>query len=201
MAKYMNKSNKTASEVSVMEGPQNPTSNLFVGVLTRAKTLALKKLGLFPADSLAPRDGGSFIQLRGRRLQRAVLGKKQKKKKCGPTRGARARAENQGGGGAENGSGQLGVEIREQVVSGSVGGNALPLQPNGREQQEVTPSSLPRNPNVITAPGSSPRPRNSTDNNGLVQNPVRRCHPSSQAELDALFAENVKRQQKYFMEK
>lgn len=126
----MNKSNKTASEVSVMEGPQNPKSSPFVGVLTRAKTLALKKLGLLPADSPAPEKGGSYIQLRSRRLQRPVVGKKQKKKKKGPTKAARARAENQGGGAdvvVENGSGQLGVGS-----PGSVGGNALPLQQNER---------------------------------------------------------------------
>lgn len=124
-----------------MEGPQNPTSSsLLFGVLTRAKTLALKKLGLLPAESPAQENGGgSFIQLRSRRLERPVLGKKTKKKKRGPTKAARARAENQGGGDVvvRNGSGQLVVEIREQGSGGvgsqgSVGGNASPLQQNER---------------------------------------------------------------------
>lgn len=64
MGKYMRKT-KTAGEVAVMEVSQSS-----LGVLTRAKTLALRRLQQSPPSSASPPGSGSYLQLRSRRLEK-----------------------------------------------------------------------------------------------------------------------------------
>ena len=63
MGKYMRKAKATA-EVAVMEVSQSS-----LGVRTRAKTLALKGLQKAPPPAGASGAGGSYLQLRSRRLE------------------------------------------------------------------------------------------------------------------------------------
>ncbi|XP_024028859.1 cyclin-dependent kinase inhibitor 4 [Morus notabilis] len=66
MGKYMKKA-KATGEVAVMEVSQSS-----LGVRTRAKTLALRKLQKSPSSAPAPAasSGGSYLQLRSRRLEK-----------------------------------------------------------------------------------------------------------------------------------
>lgn len=69
MGKYMRKT-KSLGEVAVMEVSQSS-----LGVLTRAKTLALRRLQQSPAPSPSPSPAspvpsGSYLQLRSRRLEK-----------------------------------------------------------------------------------------------------------------------------------
>ncbi|WOH08276.1 hypothetical protein DCAR_0727714 [Daucus carota subsp. sativus] len=187
MGKYMRKSNK-GSDVSGVGGPPR----FFGGVLTRAKTLALKKAGVVPAPV---GDGGAYIQLRSRRLERPVLGVEQKKRR-GPSE-ARARAEEKlgDGSGGEVGSGQLGGDLGSR---GSGGGNALPFEANGREEREASFCSSPRNQNVVRTSGSVTRAVNSTEDNGIVLNPVLVPTPH---EFEAFFSEAEESQRQQFIKK
>ncbi|KAL7177344.1 hypothetical protein ACSBR2_030658 [Camellia fascicularis] len=65
MGKYMRKA-KTAGEVALMELAQSS-----LGVRTRAKTLALQRLQKSPAEASSA--GGSYLQLRSRRLEKPPL--------------------------------------------------------------------------------------------------------------------------------
>lgn len=75
MGKYMRKS-KTTGEVALME-VWHHQSPLTLGVRTRAKTLALQKLTAAAASS----GGGSYLELRSRRLEKPTFVRDQKRQK------------------------------------------------------------------------------------------------------------------------
>ncbi|KAL0551367.1 hypothetical protein IC582_010453 [Cucumis melo] len=87
MGKYMRKT-KSLGEVAVMELSQSS-----LGVLTRAKTLALRRLQQSPSPSPSPASpaspvaSGSYLQLRNRRLEKPPLvfsGHESKRQKPSP---------------------------------------------------------------------------------------------------------------------
>lgn len=88
MGKYMRKT-KSLGEVAVMEVSQSS-----LGVLTRAKTLALRRLQQSPTPSPAspasPVASGSYLQLRSRRLEKPPVvfsGHESKRQKQSPKEG------------------------------------------------------------------------------------------------------------------
>lgn len=87
MGKYMRKT-KSLGEVAVMELSQSS-----LGVLTRAKTLALRRLQQSPTpspSSASPLASGSYLQLRSRRLEKPPVvfsGHESKRQKQSPKEG------------------------------------------------------------------------------------------------------------------
>ena len=88
MGKYMRKT-KSLGEVAVMEVSQSS-----LGVLTRAKTLALRRLQQSPTPSPSPSPSpvasGSYLQLRSRRLEKPPVvfsGHESKRQKQSPKEG------------------------------------------------------------------------------------------------------------------
>ncbi|MCD7464731.1 hypothetical protein HAX54_053308 [Datura stramonium] len=77
MGKYMRKS-KTRGEVALLEVSNTQSSPL--GVRTRAKTLALQRLQKSNSTATGG-DGGSYLQLRSRRLEKPSVGLEGKRKK------------------------------------------------------------------------------------------------------------------------
>ncbi|KAL0414093.1 UNVERIFIED_CONTAM: Cyclin-dependent kinase inhibitor 4 [Sesamum radiatum] len=196
MAKRTNKA-KTTRSVAVKDKLHHAQAP--IGVLTRAKTMALKKSLSSRSTSLIMEDittnngsDGCYLQLRSRRLERRVLplAKKAKKKKCSP---AKAKKEV-----ASSKIEEDGVEIEEnnkkddynEEDEGSYGDNELVLENKGRITRESTPSTLIEGSNIIKTPTSSNK---SATNVGAVKKLQigNRIMPSAE-ELEAFFAPQEK---------
>ncbi|KAK9072476.1 hypothetical protein SSX86_008910 [Deinandra increscens subsp. villosa] len=207
MGKYMRRKSKTSGEVSLMEVPS------LGGVLTRAKTLALKK------SAGASAGVGSYIQLRSRRLVKPNSPKKQKESGV-PANPSKLRVVNssnlevesvESAGSVEKLGGEEG-EIREESQSmddvnlgigdeeGSFGENILEIEGRGRTTRETTPCNLIRDPDDINIPGSSTKSTRPTGTNHRVQNTTSRHIPSTN-EMDEFFTGPEKQQQRIFIEK
>ncbi|KAG6597294.1 Cyclin-dependent kinase inhibitor 4, partial [Cucurbita argyrosperma subsp. sororia] len=94
MGKYIKKS-KSSREITLIDASQ---SSSYIGVRTRAKTLALQRLQKVsnsPPPSSSPATSGSYLQLRSRRLQKpmsiAVANESRKQKLTQRQRSADAR--------------------------------------------------------------------------------------------------------------
>ncbi|KAK4356857.1 hypothetical protein RND71_022467 [Anisodus tanguticus] len=181
MGKYMRKS-KTDREVSP------------IGVLTRAKTLALQKsrMVVSPAATGNGGDGGSYLELRSRRLIKpftVLEGKRSKHKDPNLMINPNPRSQ-------EEGKDCLGVKEMEENENSCFGENLLEFEGSKRTTRESTPCSLIRDSdNIQTPPGSSTRRIN-----GGVPNSMRANIPTAQ-EMDEFFTRAEEQQQRKFIEK
>lgn len=199
MGKYMRRKSKTTGEVSLMEVPS------LGGVLTRAKTLALRKA----AAAVASVSVGSYIQLRSRRLVKPTSEKKQKESGApiNPNK-ASLRGGNSSRLKVDEKLVEKEVKIRQRTEikvaldfgiddeEGSFGENMLEIEGRGRTTRETTPCSLIKNPDIIKTPISSTK----STTKYRVQNTTSRPIPST-TEMDEFFTGPEKHQQRLFMEK
>ncbi|XP_038722212.1 cyclin-dependent kinase inhibitor 5-like isoform X2 [Tripterygium wilfordii] len=207
MGKYLRKA-KTAGEIAVMEVSQS----LGVGVSTRARTLALQRL---QKSSPPPSDGGSYLQLRSRRLQKPAIPVDSKRQKPNPRSNANPNSNSKAKSGSrglvqKKGSSRqnVGEGVQEGIDAGdgkdlgaeaSFGENRLEIE--GREStRESSPCSLIRDPDAIRTPGSSTRPTSSTEANRRMQNSISRQIPTAH-DMDDFFSGAEEEQQKQFIEK
>ncbi|XP_076922349.1 cyclin-dependent kinase inhibitor 4-like [Bidens hawaiensis] len=165
MGKYISRRN-WKSKTKLTEPP---------GVLTRAKTLALRK------------SAGSYIQLRSRRLVKPIS--ISPKKSCGKLNPRKLRLVN---------SSTLKVDSVNSEAS--IGENSLEIEARGRTTRETTPCSLIRNPNNINTPGSSTKSTRPTEIDYRVLNTTPKPIPST-SEVDEFFMGPEKQQQQLFIEK
>ncbi|KAJ8539723.1 hypothetical protein K7X08_013975 [Anisodus acutangulus] len=218
----MRKSKTRGGEIGILDVNNHhhiqSSSPSSLGVRTRAKTLALQR-----------DDGGSYLQLRSRRLEKpkpkqkpqvCVEGKRQKyplKDPNLPNPVRKVQGQNWNCGleveeclGEEKNEE---IEIKNEiiinnnnsggddgVVEGSFGENLLEFDGRERTTRESTPCSLIRDPDNIQTPGSSTRPNNSSEASGRVPNSARRNIPTAH-EMNDFFAGSEETQQKQFIEK
>ncbi|GFZ10673.1 cyclin-dependent kinase inhibitor family protein [Actinidia rufa] len=196
MGKYMRKA-KTAAELALMEVAQSS-----LGVRTRARTLALQRLQKLPQSAVSG-GGGSYLQLRSRRLEKPQIlvtsdSKKQKqiaKRICvrNPNPNLRLGAKEEANQENENADLSGGVEA-------SFGENVAEFEGRERSARESTPCSLIRDPESIRTPGSTTRPTCSTEVTRRVQNSMPRHIPTAH-EMDDFFASAEEQQQRQFIDK
>ncbi|KAL5542571.1 hypothetical protein UlMin_010281 [Ulmus minor] len=224
MGKYMRKA-KAAGEVAVMEVSQASS----LGVRTRAKTLALKRLQKSLAASPAAASSDGYLQLRSRRLEKPPIivssheGKRQRQgAKLGCVQNPRANPKGASrlrvnlGDSGSRGSVSLQPEVKDTmgeekevlgsckngdlgVEEASFGENVLEFEGRERSTRETTPCSLIRDPDTIQTPGSSTRPMNS-EINRKTQSSSQRHIPTAN-EMDDFFAGAEEEQQKQFIDK
>ncbi|KAF5738513.1 putative Cyclin dependent kinase inhibitor [Tripterygium wilfordii] len=209
MGKYIRKV-KTAGEIAVMEVSQT------LGVSTRARTLALQRL---QKSSPPPSDGGSYLQLRSRRLQKPTILVDSKREKPNPRRNANLKSNSKAKSGSrglvqKKGSSRknVGEVVQKGKVEGhtgdgkdlgaetSFGENRLEIEGRERNTRESTPCSLIRDPDAIRTPGSSTRPTSSTEANRRRQNSISRHIPTAH-DMDDFFSGAEEEQQRQFVEK
>nr|XP_016450304.1 PREDICTED: cyclin-dependent kinase inhibitor 4-like isoform X2 [Nicotiana tabacum] len=189
MGKYMRKSKKSG-EVSVSP----------LGVLTRAKTLALSKL-VSPAatESGSGGDGGSYLELRSRKLIKPFSVFEGRRQKNGVSKDPNLlnpkipnvlRTSSEEVKGNSCCGGDVGVEA-------SFGENLLEFEGRKRTTRESTPCSLIRDSDNIQTPGSSTRRINAT---GRVPNLLRTNIPIAH-EVDEFFTRAEEQQRRRFIEK
>ncbi|XP_076924515.1 cyclin-dependent kinase inhibitor 4-like isoform X1 [Bidens hawaiensis] len=191
MGKYISRRNWKSKPKSI-EPP-----SLGVGVLTRAKTLALRK-----SPAAAVSSAGSYIQLRSRRLVKPISPKKKRKRSCGNSNN-------------NNNNNKLNPRKLRVVNSsmlkvdsvnseGSIGENTLEIEATGRTTRETTPCSLIRNPDNINTPGSSTKSTTKSTRHAetkyRVLNTTSKPIPST-SEVDEFFMGPEKQQQQLFIEK
>ncbi|XP_076882884.1 cyclin-dependent kinase inhibitor 4-like isoform X1 [Bidens hawaiensis] len=159
------------------------------GVLTRAKTLALRKSAVSSA--------GSYIQLRSRRLVKPISPRKKRKKSCGNNNNKlnprKLRVVNSST-----------LKVDSVNSEGSIGENTLEIEARGRTTRETTPCRLIRNPDNINTPGSSTKSTTKstrpTEIDYRVLNTTPKPIPST-SEVDEFFMGPEKQQQQLFIEK
>ncbi|KAH0733892.1 hypothetical protein KY285_009599 [Solanum tuberosum] len=212
MGKYMRKrKTKTTGEVvAVLD--VSP-----LGVRTRAKTLALKRLQKSSSGGGDGGDvgGGCYLQLRSRRLEKPLVGFERKRRKHPlkeskrQNRSLRVR-EMKGQSwnsvsveGEEEKKEEVHVQENQKEIdnNGSCEGENL-LEIDGRERttRESTPCNLIRDPDNIPTPGSSTRPNNASEANGREPTSAQRIIPTAH-EMNDFFAGTEEKQQKQFIEK
>ncbi|KAL3620461.1 hypothetical protein CASFOL_035373 [Castilleja foliolosa] len=198
MGKYTRKA-KVAVDVAVMDVSQS-----YLGVRTRAKTLALQRLQSTAAAALPPSNPDAcYLELRSRRLEKPMQLHNSRIDRhvygC----------EGEGGHGTGNGEGIF----REVRVSSSIEGDGLGIEASFGENnldfeagdsergtRESTPCSLIKAADTTTTPGSttkktcSPAPSQRTRNELLVNVP-------SSCELEDFFARAEQSVQRHFIEK
>ncbi|KAI8566709.1 hypothetical protein RHMOL_Rhmol02G0063200 [Rhododendron molle] len=220
MGKYMRKA-KTAADVALMEVAQSS-----LGVRTRARTLALQRLqksSTAPATATTVAAGGSYLQLRSRRLEKPPIDhskrQKQQQQQQGPKQtpvlspNPNSRKSRLGVGSefVNDEGGNFGIEKLEESFqenkNGDLGGgeascgeNVLEFEGRERSTRESTPCSLIRDPESIRTPGSTTRPTCSTAASGEVQNSMASHIPTAR-EMDNFFSGPEEQQQKQFMDK
>ncbi|XP_049363895.1 cyclin-dependent kinase inhibitor 4-like [Solanum verrucosum] len=212
MGKYMRKrKTKTTGEVvAVLD--VSP-----LGVRTRAKTLALKRLQKSSSGGGDGGDvgGGCYLQLRSRRLEKPLVGFERKRRKHPLKESKRQnrslRVRKMKGQSWNSGSVEGEEEKKEEVHvqenqkeidnNGSFEGENL-LEFDGRERttRESTPCNLIRDPDNIPTPGSSTRPNNASEANGREPTSAQRIIPTAH-EMNDFFAGTEEKQQKQFIEK
>ncbi|CAN6996520.1 unnamed protein product [Brassica rapa subsp. trilocularis] len=202
MGKYMRKSKLDGEAISLMEvSPSSSSSSL--GVLTRAKSLALQRK---PSSSFSlPKTtdcGGSYLQLRSRRLQKKppiVVIKRRKqqlrrKESCGRNSKSDSVAESDG---------------KEKVLSDEINNNkgsssestfffTYSLSLN-RSTRESTPCTLNRDAEINTSLGSSTKL-----NNGISdqrEETLSGSHRPTTPDMDRFFSGAEEKQQKQFIDK
>ncbi|KAL6971079.1 hypothetical protein U1Q18_030761 [Sarracenia purpurea var. burkii] len=223
MGKYMKKS-KTAGEVALMEVA--PSS---FGVRTRAKTLALQRIQKSrpPPPPATPSAGGSYLQLRSRRLEKSPIfitsySKRRRqppKEDSAPkghnpnpnsTMGSRVRMGSVDSGSVgsvslncmkkEEKNEEMKSNDEQEWIEASLGENVLEFEGRERSTRESTPCSLIRDPESIRTPGSTTKPTRSTEANRILQNSMRRHIPTAH-EMDEFFASAEEQQLRRFIEK
>ncbi|XP_071707713.1 cyclin-dependent kinase inhibitor 4-like [Rutidosis leptorrhynchoides] len=186
MGKYMLRNLNSNGDVSLLD------TSSYGGVRTRAKTLALRKAS------------GSYIQLRNRRLVKPTTTIRQKDKLC-DVKSSKKSADVGSCVDSEKLDDVKESEIRvsEDLRIGgedSIGENVLEIEYKGRSTRETTPCNLIRDPDTISTPGSSTKRTYSIDLNYRVQSSAPSLVPLT-VEMDELFTEPEKQQQRLFVEK
>ncbi|KAF8108779.1 hypothetical protein N665_0104s0094 [Sinapis alba] len=218
MGKYIKKSKLDGESLALMDVSPSP-----LGVLTRAKSLALQRRLQKPSPSASPSKqktadcgggggGGSYLQLRSRRLQKkppiVVIRRRKKQRRV---RNPNPNPQNQDSGrGSVASDGSRSDSVAESAVSGKAKDfngeiNMDELQGSeSRTTRESTPCSLMRKPETITSPGSSRKL-----NNGISDNSNEREESFSGSrgqlpttpEMDEFFSGAEEEQQKQFIDK
>ncbi|CAF2096081.1 unnamed protein product [Brassica napus] len=196
MGKYMRKSKLDGEAISLMEvSPSSSSSSL--GVLTRAKSLALQRK---PSSSFSlPKTtdcGGSYLQLRSRRLQKKppiVVIKRRKqqlrrKESCGRNSKSDSVAESGG---------------KEKVLSDEINNNkGSSSESLNRSTRESTPCTLNRDAEINTSLGSSTKLDNCiSDNSDQIEDNLSGSHRPTTPDMDRFFSGAEEEQQKQFIDK
>ncbi|XP_013633771.1 PREDICTED: cyclin-dependent kinase inhibitor 4-like isoform X1 [Brassica oleracea var. oleracea] len=217
MGKYMRKSKIDGEAISLLEvSPSSPSSSL--GVLTRAKSLALQRkpsssFSLPTSPSPSPNQktsdcGGSYLQLRSRRLQKKppiVVIKRRKQQQ--------RRKESCGRSPKPDSVVESGVGSKEKVLNDEINNkgstsleeNLLELQGNeslNRSTSESTPCTLKREAEINTSLGSSTKLNNGiSDNSDQIEENLSGSHRPTTPDMDRFFSGAEEEQQKQFIEK
>ncbi|TMW89964.1 hypothetical protein EJD97_016391 [Solanum chilense] len=188
MGKYIRKTRKT-EDVSPL------------GVLTRAKALALNG-----------GDGGSYLELRSRRLVKPFTVLEGRRQKNGVPKNPNLVNPNPNQQipnvcvNSEEGKGVKEMENQKEKEKSclgpedSFGENLLEFEGRKRTTRESTPCSLIRDSDNIQTPGSSTRRTNANEANGRVPNSIQPTIPTD-LELEEFFTRAEKEQQRKFIEK
>ncbi|KAL3645085.1 hypothetical protein CASFOL_010265 [Castilleja foliolosa] len=216
MGKYIRKP-KTTSDLAVKDVSQS-----YLGVRTRARTLALQRLQSSAADDSPPAPKPDFLELRSRRLLKPPLIRKNFQNSRNPP------ASKQGFVSQDNETPQFesstekscsepaafpiepaeeedrgferldgGLEIGDSEIEASLGENNLDLEAReSRGTRESTPSSFIRPADSVTTPGSSTRPRSPSSRARDVLGDI----PTSR-EMDDFFTQAEQPQLRRFIEK
>ncbi|KAG2401970.1 hypothetical protein LR48_Vigan09g107700 [Vigna angularis] len=204
MGKYMKKA-KPKGELALVESSTTNATTSYMGVRTRAKTLALQKS--HPQPELAP-SSDSYLQLRSRRLQKPpiLLHSPRRNKHPNPKSPIPEPArlglasEHDAALTARSHKEESALHENAEVQEASFGENVLDFEGRDRSTRESTPCSLIRDPDTVRTPGSTTRPTCSTDANRRTEHANRRQIPTSR-EMDEFFAEVEEAQQRKFIEK
>ncbi|RID62022.1 hypothetical protein BRARA_E01121 [Brassica rapa] len=196
MGKYMRKSKLDGEAISLMEvSPSSSSSSL--GVLTRAKSLALQRK---PSSSFSlPKTtdcGGSYLQLRSRRLQKKppiVVIKRRKqqlrrKESCGRNSKSDSVAESDG---------------KEKVLSDEINNNkGSSSESLNRITRESTPCTLKREAEINSSLGSSTKLNDGiSDNSDQREDNLSGSHHPTTPDMDRFFSGAEEEQQKQFIDK
>ncbi|KAG5531296.1 hypothetical protein RHGRI_026042 [Rhododendron griersonianum] len=195
MGKYMKKG-KTSREVALMDSS--------LGVRTRAKTLALQqRLQKSPAPANSCGGGGSYLQLRSRRLEKQTLICDSKRQKQTPKESPVANPKSPDlvtDDGTRPETEEKKCNDADEGIEASFGENLVGFEGRERSNRESTPCSLITDPDCIRTPGSTTRPTMSTEANRRLQNSMPRHIPTTM-EMDEFFAGAEEKQRCQFIEK
>ncbi|KAI3990833.1 hypothetical protein MKX01_011741 [Papaver californicum] len=216
MGKYMRKAKVTGGEAS-MEVAQST-----MGVLTRAKTLALQRLqkkqtttsetsNISPNNNAAAGVTGSYFQLRSRKLEKPPLlvvssaKKNEVKESCKKSPNCKLRTSPRLAVASVNCDDNTitcckNSNNEESKDEASFGENFLEIEERDRGTRESTPCSLIRNSEILSTPGSTTRTTNSTSRNRSIQNSMRGNIPTTH-EVEEFFAVAEQQQQRAFIER
>ncbi|XP_009143943.1 cyclin-dependent kinase inhibitor 4 isoform X1 [Brassica rapa] len=204
MGKYMRKSKLDGEAISLMEVSPSSSSSSSLGVLTRAKSLALQRkpsssfsLPTSPSPNQKTTDcGGSYLQLRSRRLQKKppiVVIKRRKqqlrrKESCGRNSKSDSVAESDG---------------KEKVLSDEINNNkGSSSESLNRSTSESTPCTLNREAEINTSLGSSKKLNNGiSDNSDQIEENLSGSHRPTTPDMDRFFSGAEEEQQKQFIDK
>ncbi|KAG8370880.1 hypothetical protein BUALT_Bualt13G0029400 [Buddleja alternifolia] len=174
MGKFTRKA-KTTANVAVME-----VSQPSLGVRTRAKTLALRRLQSTAARPPSKPDS-CYLQLRSRRLEKHMQ---------------KRNSQND----VEFGSRGECLRLISTSIEASFGENNLENEDRGRSTRESTPCSLIRKDDAVTIPGSTRKKTCSSAASRIVQNALLMNVPSV-CELDEFFGHEEQSMQRHFIDK
>ncbi|XP_027366478.1 cyclin-dependent kinase inhibitor 4 isoform X2 [Abrus precatorius] len=205
MGKYMKKA-KPKGELPLVESTTNNTTTSYMGVRTRAKTLALQNSHPQPQGSPT---SDSYLQLRSRRLHKPPISNHSSKRSKQPN--PKSSTPNRPGLGLALENDALSPRnlqhkeenILHENVEGqeaSFGENVLDFEGRERSTRESTPCSLIRDPDIVRTPGSTTRPTCSAEAQRRTEHAARRLIPTAH-EMDEFFAEIEATQQRQFIEK
>ncbi|CAH8361516.1 unnamed protein product [Eruca vesicaria subsp. sativa] len=210
MGKYIKKSKLDGESLPLMDVSPSP-----LGVLTRAKSLALQRRLQKPSSSSSSpskqkmtTDCG-YLQLRSRRLQKKppiVVIRRRKKQRRVRNPSSQNVDSGRGSGG---GDGSRSDSVAESGVCGKVKDfngeiNLDELHGSERTTRESTPCSLMRKPETTTSPGSSPKLNNGASDNSNEREESftgTRGHRPTTPEMDEFFSGAEEEQQKQFIDK
>ncbi|KAL8029274.1 hypothetical protein ABFX02_14G215000 [Erythranthe guttata] len=178
MGKYTRKAKVTVG-VALMDVSQS-----YLGVRTRAKTLALQRLQSTTAAAPSPpqsKPDACYLELRSRRLQKSM---QQENSPTSP-HSCGCRGE---------------IEEEDLSIETSFGENNLDFEARARGTRETTPCSLIETTDTRITPGSTTKQARSTHSTQKVQNALLLNVPCAR-ELEEFFAREEQPLQRHFIEK
>ncbi|KAF8088806.1 hypothetical protein N665_0529s0011 [Sinapis alba] len=211
MGKYMRKSKFDGGEaISLMEASPSPSSSSSssLGVLTRAKSQALQRrlqkpsLPTSPSPSPNPQKkktdcGGSYLQLRSRRLQKkppvvVIRSTKQRRRKESCRLNPNPRSDCVAKSGKDN-------DETNNKASTSFEDNFLELQDNERSTRESTPCTLKTEAEINTSLVSSTKLND--DNVNQIEESLSGSYRPTTPDMDRFFSGAEEEQQRKFIDK
>ncbi|PIN22766.1 hypothetical protein CDL12_04528 [Handroanthus impetiginosus] len=196
MGKYTRKA-KVTLDVAVMDVSQS-----YLGVRTRAKTLALQRLQSVAAAAVAPapaKPDACYLELRSRRLEKPM----QLQTSRNVRHGCGCEEELEIEGRAECSRPSLipgSIEGEGLGNEASFGENSLDFEDRGRGTRESTPCSLIRAPDTIITPGSTTKKTCSSAPSQRIRSALLINVPS-ECDLEEFFAREEHSVQQHFKEK